>query len=148
LADEEAALAADEQKKIDIKIRALQQFDALKSKAPTYGTDASAQAELARNQDEIAAFQVQKQTVAIEANDRAQKAIYDAQIESITEQIAAAQRGSQENIDLIQNGNASYGPPEEVVYSADSVVCQTPYHRQQQMLFQQSVHFYFAFAPK
>jgi hypothetical protein len=47
LADEETALAADEQKKIDIKIRALQQCDALKSKAPTYGTDASAQAELA-----------------------------------------------------------------------------------------------------
>jgi hypothetical protein len=70
------------------------------------------------------------------SNDRAQKAIYHAQIESITGQIAAAQRGSQEKIELIQKRNASYGPPEEAYHSADSVVRQTPQHRQQQMLFQ------------
>jgi trimeric autotransporter adhesin len=91
-----------EQKKIDIRIHALQQLDALKEKSPTYSIDASAQADVTKNQGEITALQVQRQQIAIESADKVEKAEVEAQIKSVDAQIEAARRGSQEKIDLTQ----------------------------------------------
>jgi hypothetical protein len=91
-----------EQKKIDIRIHALQQLDALKEKSPTYSTDAGAQADVTKSQGEIAALQAQRQQLAVESADKVEKAEVEAQIKSVDAQIEAATRGSQEKIDLTQ----------------------------------------------
>jgi hypothetical protein len=101
-AEEQATLAANEQRKLDIRIKALQDLDALKTKSPTYSVDTSAQADVAKNEGEITVLQTQKQTTALEAQDKIQKAIAEAQIKSIDLQVDAAKRGSQTKLDLIQ----------------------------------------------
>jgi hypothetical protein len=118
---EAAAFGEAEQKKIDIRIKALQQLDALKEKSPTYSQDASAQSEVARNQGEIAALQSQRQTVAVETADKVEKAEVEAAIKSVDLQIDAAQRGSQTKIALTQKeveiATAAYGK-QGAVYDA------------------------------
>ena len=99
---EEFELGEDEQKKLDIRINALKQLDALKQKSPTYSTDAAAQAEVAKNEGEIAALQTQRQTIALQTADKVQKAETEAQLKAIDLQIDAADRGSREKIALTQ----------------------------------------------
>jgi hypothetical protein len=91
-----------EQKKIDIRIRTLEQLNALKEKSPTYGTDAAAQADVIKNQGEIAALKIQRQQIAVETSAKATNAETEAQIKAINLQIDAAKRGSQAKIDLTQ----------------------------------------------
>jgi hypothetical protein len=101
-AEEVFAFGEGEQQKIAIRIRTLEQLNTLKQKSPTYSTDASAQADVSKNQGEIAGLKTQQQTIAIETADKAARAETEAQIHAVDLQVDAAKRGTQAKIDLTQ----------------------------------------------